>query len=116
MRDQELVNALRTHLDAARKIGLYPGKSGIWAVIEQAADRIANQNTHILALQKEIEGLRAQNEQLRKLTEFRRACPNSWYCESCAMYWENNGTCGNESLYIKRPPQSWCYVEAMKDE
>ena len=36
-----------------------------------------------------------------------------WYCESCAMHWENNGTCGNESLYIKRPPQSWCYVEAM---
>ena len=26
----------------------------------EAADRIANQNTHILALQKEIEGLRAQ--------------------------------------------------------
>ena len=54
-------------------------------------------------------------DQPRELTEFRRACPNSWYCESCAMYWENNGTCGNESLYIKRPPQSWCYVEAMKD-
>ena len=52
----------------------------------------------------------------RELTEFRRACPNSWYCESCAMYWENNGTCGNESLYIKRPPQSWCYVEAMDGE
>lgn len=51
----------------------------------------------------------------RELTEFRRACPNSWYCESCAMYWENNGTCGNESLYINRPPQSWCYVETMKD-
>ena len=49
--------------------------------------------------------------QPRELTEFRRACPSSWYCESCAMYWENNGTCGNESLYIKRPPQSWCYVE-----
>ena len=47
----------------------------------------------------------------RELTEFRLACPNSWYCESCAMYWENNGTCGNESLYIKRPPQSWCYVK-----
>lgn len=47
----------------------------------------------------------------RELGEFRRACPNSWYCESCAMYWENNGTCGNESLQIKRPPQSWCYVE-----
>ena len=49
----------------------------------------------------------------RELSEFRRACPNSWYCESCAMYWGNNGTCGNESLQIKRAPQSWCYVEAM---
>ena len=47
----------------------------------------------------------------RELSEFRRACPNSWYCESCAMHWENNGTCGNESLQIKRPPQIWCYVE-----
>ena len=54
-------------------------------------------------------------DQPRQLTEFRRACPNSWYCESCAMYWENNGTCGNESLQIRRPPQSWCYVEAVKD-
>ena len=50
----------------------------------------------------------------RELSEFRRACPNSWYCESCAMHRENNGTCGNESLQIKRAPQSWCYVEAMK--
>ena len=50
-------------------------------------------------------------DQPRELTEFRRACPNSWYCESCAMYRENNGTCGNESLQIRRPPQSWCYVE-----
>lgn len=47
----------------------------------------------------------------RELSEFRRACPNSWYCESCAMYRENNGTCGNESLQFKRAPQSWCYVE-----
>lgn len=51
----------------------------------------------------------------RELSESRRACPNSWYCESCAMHWENNGTCGNESLQIKRPPQSWCYVEAAKE-
>ena len=50
-------------------------------------------------------------DQPRELTGFRRACQNSWYCESCAMYWENNGTCGNESLQIRRPPQSWCYVE-----
>ncbi len=52
----------------------------------------------------------------RELSEFRRACPNSWYCESCAMYWENNGTCGNESLQLKRAPQSWCYVEVACDE
>lgn len=52
-------------------------------------------------------------DQPRELTEFRRACPNSWYCESCAMHRENNGTCGNERLQIKRAPQSWCYVEAM---
>ena len=51
----------------------------------------------------------------RDLSEFHRACPNSWYCESCAMYWGNNGTCGNESLQIKRAPQSWCYVEVTKD-
>lgn len=51
----------------------------------------------------------------RELSEFRKACPNSWYCESCAMHWENNGTCGNESLQIKRAPQSWCYVEAAKE-
>lgn len=57
-----------------------------------------------------ISNLRIYDEP-RELTELRRACPNSWYCESCAMYGENNGTCGNESLYIKRVPQSWCYVE-----
>lgn len=50
----------------------------------------------------------------RELSEFRHACPNSWYCESCAMYWENNGTCGNESLQLKRAPQSWCYVEEVE--
>lgn len=66
MKDQELVKALRTQVEAARKIGLYQGKSGIWAVIEQASDRIANQSTHIAALQQEIEKLRGQNEQLRE--------------------------------------------------
>nr|DAE38163.1 MAG TPA: Protein of unknown function (DUF551) [Caudoviricetes sp.] len=60
MNDQELVNKLRTHLEVTRKIGLYPGKSGIWAVIEQASDQIANQSTHIAALQQEIEKLRRQ--------------------------------------------------------
>lgn len=49
----------------------------------------------------------------KELSEFRKACAHDWYCDSCAMYWENNGTCGNESLRLKRPPQNWCYVEEM---
>lgn len=47
----------------------------------------------------------------RELNDFRRACKNDWWCESCAMYCEHNGTCGNGSLQIRRPPQSWQYVE-----
>ena len=50
----------------------------------------------------------------KELDAFRRACVHSWYCDSCAMHRENNGTCGNESLRLKRPPQSWCYVEKME--
>ena len=50
----------------------------------------------------------------RELTEFRRSCPNDLYCEACAMY-SNNGICNNGALPLRRPPQSWCYVEAMKD-
>ena len=50
----------------------------------------------------------------KELSEFRRVCPNGLYCESCAMYWNNGGTCGNGDLLIKRPPQSWCYVEMMR--
>lgn len=50
----------------------------------------------------------------KMLGEFRRVCVNDLYCESCAMYWENGGNCGNESLRLKRPPQSWCYVEEVE--
>ncbi len=50
----------------------------------------------------------------RELSEFRRATDP---CDSChAEYtWECTG-CKKFSGDIKRPPQSWCYVEAMKDE
>lgn len=51
----------------------------------------------------------------RDLDSFRRECVNNLRCESCAMYWNNNGTCGNDALHLHRPPQSWCYVEAMKN-
>lgn len=50
----------------------------------------------------------------KELSEFRRVCPNDLYCESCAMYWNNGGTCGNGGLLLRRPPQSWCYVEVMR--
>ena len=57
-----------------------------------------------------IVGLRIY-DQPRELTEFRRPCPNDLYCEACAMYSNNNGICNNGALPLRRPPQSWCYVE-----
>lgn len=50
-------------------------------------------------------------DQPRELTEFRRSCPNDLYCEDCAMYSNSNGICNNGALPLRRPPQSWCYVE-----
>ena len=50
-------------------------------------------------------------DQQRELTEFRRSCPNDLYCEACAMYSNNNGICNNGAMPLRRPPQSWCYVE-----
>lgn len=57
-----------------------------------------------------ISGLRIYHQPL-ELTEFRRACPNDLYCESCAMYSNNNGICNNGALPLRHPPQSWCYVD-----
>lgn len=50
-------------------------------------------------------------DQPRELTEFWKSCPNDLYCEDCAMYSNNNGICNNGALPLRRPPQSWCYVE-----
>ena len=52
-------------------------------------------------------------DQPRELSEFQRATDP---CDSChAEYtWECTG-CKKWGGDIKRPPQSWCYVEAMKD-
>lgn len=53
--------------DLAGKVNLTEWSScDVDAVGLAAADQIANQNTHILAPQREIEGLRSQNEQLRE--------------------------------------------------
>ena len=66
MTNQGIVGVLRHYVQNSRKFGVYPGLAGLWVTIEQAADRIANQETHILALQREIQNLRSQNEQLRE--------------------------------------------------
>jgi hypothetical protein len=50
-------------------------------------------------------------DQPRELTAFWRLCPNDLCCETCAMYSNNNGICNNGALLLRRPPQSWCYVE-----
>ena len=66
MRDQELVNAIRRLKVETGSLACMGcghehncGVSGC-AVMREAADRIANQSTHIEALQQEIEKLRAQ--------------------------------------------------------
>ena len=72
MKDKDLVNAIRRLKVETRSLacigcghGHNCGVSGC-AVMREAADRIANQSTHIAALQQEIEKLRGQNEQLRE--------------------------------------------------
>ena len=52
----------------------------------------------------------------RQLEDFLKYCDNSWYCESCAMYREHDEHCGNESLQLRRPPQSWCYVAELEGD
>ena len=64
MKDQELVNALREHAEWQRG-NEWETPITLGDDLVKAADRIANQNTHIAVLQKEIEKLRGQNEQLR---------------------------------------------------
>lgn len=66
MRDQELVNAIRRLKVETGSLACMGcghehncGVSGC-AVMREAADRIANQRTHIAALQQEIEKLRGQ--------------------------------------------------------
>lgn len=47
----------------------------------------------------------------KPLAAFRKTCVKDLHCESCGMYRNNTGVCGNAALTLSRPPQSWCYVE-----
>ena len=110
MRDHELVNAIRRLKVETGSLACMGcghehncGVSGC-AVMREAADRIANQSTHVAALQQDIEKLRGQNEQLRgaaalvakesaellernyvmSIVEDVRKAGKTWMCQYCA--------------------------------
>ena len=87
MRDQELVNAIRRLKVETGSLACMGcghehncGVSGC-AVMREAADRIANQSTHIAALQQEIEKLRGDLKLHR--------------CATCDFWRENDPRCMN---------------------
>lgn len=65
MESQDIVNALREHAEWARA-NEWETPITLGDDLAEAADRIANQSTHVAALQQEIEKLRGQNKQLRE--------------------------------------------------
>lgn len=104
MRDQELVNALRYlcpgNFTCARcKYEPVCHGDGC-AIIQKAADRIANQSNHIAALQKEIERLRGQVPRWIPVTE-RLPATESWGASRVVL-----GIVQNESAY---PPPNPCF-------
>lgn len=91
MRDTNLVNALREHADWWENGDMMDPLGGLEKDLLAAADRIANQNTHIAALQQEIAKLRGQNRQLMLernyvmsiIADVRKA-GKTWMCQYCA--------------------------------
>lgn len=90
MRDTNLVNALREHAEWARA-NEWETPITLGDDLVEAADRIANQSTHVAALQQEIEKLRGQNRQLilernyvmSIIADVRKA-GKTWMCQYCA--------------------------------
>ena len=83
MRDTNLVNALREHAEWARA-NEWETPITLGDDLVEAADRIANQSTHIAALQQEIEKLRAQNGQLMSIIADVTKAGKTWMCQYCA--------------------------------
>lgn len=107
MSDQELIQALRCTSAPGGPIGdcekcrfwkkekLTPEQAeqlgtDAWASCDidriglEAADRLANDQRHIAALQKEIENLRGQNGQLMSIIADVRKAGKTWMCQYCA--------------------------------
>lgn len=104
MRDQELVNALRylcpgnfTCLSCKYEAVCHGDGC---AIIREAADRIANQSTHVAALQQEIEKLRRQVPRWIPVDE-RLPATESWGASKVVL-----GIVQNESGY---PPPNPCF-------
>lgn len=116
MRDQELVNAIRRLSVETGSLACMGcghehncGVSGC-AIMREAADRLANQITHIAALQQEIEKLRAQlprwipveerlPENFRKVLcwgEYFRYGDFNGMFVNYALGYQNNGSWGGE--------------------
>lgn len=104
MRDQELVNALRYlcpgNFTCARCEYEPVCHGDGCAIIQKAADRIANQSTHIAALQQEIEKLRGQLPRWIPVEE-RLPETESWGASKVVL-----GIVQNESGY---PPPNPCF-------
>lgn len=52
----------------------------------------------------------------KELSDFEKPCPYDEKCAKCkyndnGTYYEPYSSCNNESLFLSRPPQSWCYVK-----
>ena len=91
MKDQELVNALREHANWWENGDMMNPLGGLEKDLLAAADRVANQSTHIAALQQEIEKLRRQNRQLMLERNYAmsiiadvRKAGKTWMCQYCA--------------------------------
>lgn len=49
----------------------------------------------------------------KELSEFKKLCPiKNQDCNNCEFYSDYSGSCTN---WVTRPPQSWCYVEEIKE-
>lgn len=99
MRDQELVNALREHAEWAEG-NQWETPITLGDDLAEAADRIANQSTHIAALQQEIEKLRGQLPRWIPVEE-RLPELQSWGASTLVL-----GIVQNESGY---PPPNPCF-------
>lgn len=104
MRDQELVSALRYlcpgNFTCARCEYEPVCHGDGCAIIQKAADRIANRSTHIAALQQEIEKLRGQLPRWIPVEE-RLPETESWGASKVVL-----GIVQNESGY---PPPNPCF-------